>query len=63
MYLWCELPGRVEAAEIARRALEDGVVLAPGNVFSPAQSAGRFLRFNAAQCADPRIFQVLKRLV
>lgn len=63
MYLWCALPGRVEAAEIARRALEDGVVLAPGNVFSPAQSAGRFLRFNAAQCADPRIFQVLKRLV
>ncbi|MCB5943950.1 PLP-dependent aminotransferase family protein [Acidocella sp. KAb 2-4] len=61
MYLWCELPARLDAAEIARRALEDGIVLAPGNVFSPAQTAGRFLRFNVAQCADPRIFQMLNR--
>jgi DNA-binding transcriptional MocR family regulator len=59
MYLWCELPIGLDAAEVARRALEEGIVLAPGNVFSPAQTAERFLRFNVAQCADPRIFQML----
>ena len=63
MYLWCELPEGLDAAEIARHALEEGIVLAPGNVFSPAQTAGRFLRFNVAQCADPRIFRMLDRAV
>ncbi|MDD2704422.1 MAG: PLP-dependent aminotransferase family protein [Acidocella sp.] len=59
MFLWCELPEGLDAAEIARRALAENIVLAPGNVFSPAQTAGRFLRFNVAQCTDPRIFRVL----
>ncbi len=63
MYLWCELPEGLDAAEIARRALEEGIVLAPGNVFSPAQTAERFLRFNVAQCADPRIFKTLASIV
>ena len=37
------------------------VVLAPpGNAFSVSQTASGFLRFNVAQCADERIFKVLK---
>lgn len=63
MYLWCELPAGLDAAEIARHALEEGVVLAPGNVFSPAQTAERFLRFNVAQCDDPRIFEMLTSII
>ncbi|SNS12867.1 DNA-binding transcriptional regulator, MocR family, contains an aminotransferase domain [Sphingomonas laterariae] len=59
MFLWCSLPDGVDAAELARAALADGVLLAPGNVFSLTQSAGRFLRMNVAQCGDPRIFRVL----
>jgi DNA-binding transcriptional MocR family regulator len=39
------------------------VVLAPGNVFSVGQRAGRFMRFNVAQCANPQVFTVLRRLV
>lgn len=61
MFLWCALPAGVDAAQLAREALAHGVVLAPGNVFSPAQTASGFLRFNVAQCADPRIFQTLDR--
>ncbi len=61
MYLWCELPDGGDAAEIARLALAENIVLAPGNVFSPAQSAGSFLRFNVAQCADPRLFRFLRQ--
>lgn len=59
MFLWARLPEGLDAAEIARRALREGVVLAPGNVFSLSQSAGGFLRFNAAQSNHPRIFEVL----
>ncbi|MFN3275640.1 MAG: PLP-dependent aminotransferase family protein, partial [Paracoccus sp. (in: a-proteobacteria)] len=59
-YLWCELPGGACAADLARRALEDQVVLAPGPVFSPSGGAGGFMRFNVTQMS-PRAYEVLGR--
>lgn len=61
MFLWCRLPQGLDAADVARACLRDGVVLAPGNAFSQSQSAGDFLRFNVAQCSDERVFDVLAR--
>ncbi|HMN81763.1 MAG TPA: PLP-dependent aminotransferase family protein [Burkholderiaceae bacterium] len=61
MFVWCRLPGGTDAATIARSCLKEGVVLAPGNAFSPSLSAGDFLRFNVAQSADDRTFEVLAR--
>ncbi len=63
MFLWSRLPEGIDAAEVARRALIEGVVLAPGNVFSHAQSAGDFLRFNVAQSIDDRVFSLLARIM
>ncbi|BCH01776.1 GntR family transcriptional regulator [Mesorhizobium sp. 131-2-5] len=60
LFLWCGLPDGVDAAEVARRALSDNVVLAPGNAFSLSRTASHFLRFNVAQCEDQRIFKVLE---
>lgn len=60
MFLWAELPEGLDSSTIALRALEKGVVLAPGNVFSVSHSAARFMRFNVAQCGDKRIFEVLE---
>ena len=61
MFLWCELPAGLDSSVIARRLLAEDIVLAPGNVYSLSQSAGRFLRFNVAQSADPRLFSALGR--
>jgi len=61
MFIWSKLPDGLDAADISRRALADGVVLAPGNAFSLSQSASSFLRFNVAQSVDPRVFQVLQK--
>jgi len=61
MFVWCRLPDDLDAAAVARHALNENVVLAPGNVFSPAQSARSFMRFNVAQCADERVFRELER--
>jgi DNA-binding transcriptional MocR family regulator len=63
MFLWCRLPNGIDAADLARKALDRGIVLAPGNVFSHAQSAGSFLRFNVAQCQDERLFRELAALM
>jgi len=60
-YLWCRLPEGQDSAALARTALEENVVLAPGNVFSVSQSATSFLRFNVAQSGDPRLMAVLER--
>jgi DNA-binding transcriptional MocR family regulator len=62
LFLWCRLPDEVNAAEVARRALAEQIVFAPGNVFSVAQSAASFMRFNVAMMDDDRIYKALKRL-
>ena len=63
MFLWCRLPDDVDAADLARAAVAENVVLAPGNAFSVSQSAGNFVRFNVSQTLDARIFEVLRRSV
>lgn len=63
MFLWCQLPDGINAVDLARRALAQNIVLAPGNVFSPSQSASNFMRFNVAQSGDERMFQVLTNLL
>jgi len=60
-YLWCRLPDGLDSADIARRCMEQNVVLAPGNAFSASRSAASFLRFNIAQMRDKRVFSILDR--
>ncbi|QRM31974.1 PLP-dependent aminotransferase family protein [Microvirga sp. VF16] len=61
MLVWCRMPDGIDAADVARHALNEGIVLAPGNVFSALQTAKNFMRFNVAQCTDERIFTVLAK--
>lgn len=59
MFLWMRLPDGLDAGVVSRHALEQGVVLAPGNVFSLGQGAADFLRFNVAQSQSPKIYRAL----
>ncbi|MCQ2006097.1 PLP-dependent aminotransferase family protein [Rhizobium sp. NRK18] len=59
MFVWCRLPDGADASAIARYALAQGIVLAPGNAFSLSRSASSFLRFNVAQSSDDLIYRVL----
>jgi DNA-binding transcriptional MocR family regulator len=61
LFLWAELPNGLAAADVTRHALAEGVLLAPGPVFSASRGAQRHLRFNVAHCAQPRLFEVLRR--
>lgn len=60
-FLWCRLADGQDATAVARAALEQDVVLAPGNVFSVSQSASNSMRFNVAHMSDPRMWDVLRR--
>jgi DNA-binding transcriptional MocR family regulator len=50
--LWCRLPDGHDSTALARACLAHDVILAPGNVFSPSQSAAPFMRFNVAQTSQ-----------
>jgi DNA-binding transcriptional MocR family regulator len=60
MFLWCQLRPEIDTAALCQTCLIQGVVLAPGNSFSPSKRAQQFLRFNVAQCSDAKIFEVLR---
>ncbi len=60
MFLWCKLPGGVDATELAKSALAEDIVLAPGNVFSLSQSARGFMRFNVSQSQEKRLIDFLR---
>lgn len=61
IFVWARLPDPLDAADVARHALAENVVFAPGNVFSASQSAAGFLRFNVSQCNRPKVYETLQR--
>lgn len=62
MFLWSRLPGGLNSASLARAALSEGLVLAPGNAFSVSQTASDFMRFNVAQM-EPQAVETLRKLL
>jgi len=61
-FVWAELPpGAMNAAELAHLALQQDIVLAPGNIFRPVPVASPWLRFNVAYCDEPAIFAFIRR--
>lgn len=61
-YLWCRLPNGADSATVAQKALEQDIVLAPGNVFSSSQAFSGFLRINVAQ-TDARMVQSIQTML
>ena len=59
IFLWARLPDGLDAGALARTALAQGIVLAPGKVFSLSDRWNDHLRFNVAMSDDDRIFQFL----
>lgn len=59
IFLWARLPDGLDAGALARTALGQDIVLAPGKVFSLSDRWNDFLRFNVAMSDDDRIFEFL----
>lgn len=60
IFLWARLPG-VDAVTLARAALTEGIVLAPGNLFSTSGAWSDYLRFNVSMCDDEAMFAFLAK--
>lgn len=62
-YLWCRFPDEIDTSAIAQSCMDENVVLAPGNVFSPSERARDFMRFNVAQMSHQRIYSALQKAI
>lgn len=58
MFVWAKR-GEQDSAQLASLAAQQGIMLAPGNIFRPHQEASPWLRFNVAHCTDEAVFQFL----
>ncbi|MCB1304455.1 MAG: PLP-dependent aminotransferase family protein [Leptospiraceae bacterium] len=54
--LWVELPEHVDGLEMQRRALEKGITLSPGSLYSPS---GRYKNYIRLNCAVPMTDAIL----
>lgn len=45
-FLWAQLPEKIDALEVHRRALTKGISIAPGPLFSPQRQHRNFIRIN-----------------
>lgn len=60
--LWLELPDAVDALVLARRALTEGISIAPGPVFSATGKYRNFIRINCACDWDRNIERAVEKL-
>lgn len=60
--LWVELPKDVDSFDLARRALSQGVSIAPGSLFSASGKYKNFIRLSCARVWDARLERALLTL-
>lgn len=59
MFVWADAGGDTNV--LTEKALEQGILLAPGSLFSPSQLPSPRLRINVATMADPAVLRFLER--
>ncbi|MGA9916335.1 MAG: PLP-dependent aminotransferase family protein, partial [Paraburkholderia sp.] len=62
LFLWATLPSLDSVSKLWHRALDAGVLLAPGELFRPDGCATAHWRFNIAQCDAPILYGFLDTL-
>lgn len=60
--LWLELPGQLSSSRLFDAALAEGILIAPGAMFSNSNRFAHFIRLNCGWPYNPDIEQALKRL-
>lgn len=59
-FLWVELPRNVDALQLHRQALQHGISLAPGQIFSTDQRFAHCVRINYGHPAQARFEDALR---
>lgn len=59
MFVWARHPACPDAGQLSATAAEHDILLAPGHLFSQDAGPHPWMRFNAAFCDDPRLYDFL----
>jgi DNA-binding transcriptional MocR family regulator len=59
MFVWAD--AGCDTNVLAERAMAQGILLAPGSLFSPSQLPSTFMRLNVAAMQDPEIWRFLEK--
>ena len=62
LVLWLELPTAVDAEKLFDDAIEAGISIAPGNIFSPSNRYGNFVRLGYGHPWSERTEEALRWL-
>jgi len=63
LFIWATLPPGFDAQTLARQALAQDVVLAPGSLFGHDLALQRLLRFNVAHTDQPEVMAAVEALL
>jgi len=55
MFLWAHAGEHRDAETLAARAESEGIILAPGSLFSPSQARSAWMRFHVAYAGNPKL--------
>jgi len=55
MFLWARVAADIDSLELAAAAQAQGILLAPGSLFSTTQAPSPWMRFNVAHAGHPRL--------
>lgn len=59
MFIWTRHPAFPDAARLSAAAAAQDILLAPGHLFSQDVGPNPWMRFNAAFCDEPRLYEFL----
>ena len=60
MFLWVD--AKSDTNVLAERAMREGVLLAPGALFSPTQAASQWMRINVGAMQDAAVLRCFSNL-
>ncbi|GGP20281.1 aminotransferase-like domain-containing protein [Silvimonas iriomotensis] len=61
MFVWAGLPAHTDMQALAADAARQGMLLAPGYLFKPDQSATPWMRFNVAHAQSAELYRFLQK--
>jgi len=60
--LWLQLPGRVDAFQLHRRALQENIGIAPGQIFTARGNFSNYIRLSYGKAWGGEVETALRRL-
>ncbi|GBR54847.1 GntR family transcriptional regulator [Neokomagataea thailandica NBRC 106555] len=63
LFLWARFVGEIDSVDLTRRGLDEGIMLAPGFLFSPEPSRNAWFRFNVSYLNDRKLFDLLLSII